>query len=56
MHCPICGTTEVTEALTGNEGEMYVAEESSGGTECYDPDIQMYQCAKGHTFYVNKDQ
>lgn len=51
--CPKC-QCPTYEIDTGNGGELFVAEDMDGSTECYEPDIRMYQCSndKKHIFYM----
>lgn len=55
MRCPVCGA-EAHEEPSPNEGcEMFVAEDCGDCTECFDPDVAMFQCSANvdHVFYAD---
>ncbi len=64
LRCPVC-LFAAGEEQSENGGELYVAEEfpvapgwsGSGGTEVFDADIALFQCAvnEKHRFYVPRD-
>ena len=58
MICPHCGKP-ATQAETGNDGVLYVAEDLYGSTEIYDGDIKMFHCSSGnptHVFYTESPE
>ena len=45
MFCPLCRKT-ANPAPSPNGGHLYVAEDMDTCTECYEPDIEPFECDK----------